>query len=102
MALALSRDARRSLNSLNRRRTVAHTGNARVTSATCTAEDLAIAFDAVADNSAFAVSARRSHSVNRALEAVEYVGRSILVNFKALIVIVATNFTLSHCHFLLG
>ena len=64
-----------------------------------TAEDLAVRFDAVADNTAIAVRANRRHGVDGALETVEDVTLSAHDYFKGLIILVFTNFAFRHTQF---
>jgi hypothetical protein len=61
-----------------------------------TAVERALGFDAMADDSALAVRARRRQCVDRALETVENVGLSGVNHFKGLIVVVSADFALGH------
>lgn len=61
---------------------------------------MAVDFYPVADNSAFAVFATGSYCLDSTFEAVEYVFGSACDQFKAFVVVVSANFTLSHDRFL--
>ena len=63
------------------------------------AEDMAVVFRAVTDDSAAAMTADRGEGVNRALERVENVIRSVSGgHFERSIIFVAANFAFSHSH----
>ena len=60
------------------------------------AEDFAVGFHAVPNDSTIAMWADRRQCVNRALEAIECVMLSSYDHFKRLVIFVFTNFACSH------
>jgi hypothetical protein len=64
-----------------------------------TAEDFAVRFDAVPDDTAIAVRANRRQRMDCALEAVEDVTLSAHDHFKRLVVFVFANFACRHTQF---
>ena len=60
------------------------------------AEHLAISLNTVTNDSTAAMGALRSHGVNRALEAVEYVVLAALADLNGLVVLVSAGF--ASCH----
>src|SRR6185312_13456053 len=61
------------------------------------AEEIALGFNAVADDFAAAMRAFRRQRVNRAFKTVEIVRSAVPDDFQRLVVIVSTNFT-AHMH----
>ncbi len=66
-----------------------------------TAEDPAVRLDAVSDDLAPAVLARRREGVNRALEAVERVRRALDSNLEGLVVVVSADLAARHTRLIL-
>ena len=64
-----------------------------------TTEDLAVGFDAVADDTAIAVRANRRQRVDCALETVESVTFSAHDYLKRFVIIILANFASSHTQF---
>ena len=61
-----------------------------------TTENLAVRFDAVPDDLALTMRARRRKRVNGTLETVEDVARALENNLEGLVVVVATGFAARH------
>ena len=61
-----------------------------------TAEEVTVYLDAVANDSALAVFADRSHRLDRTFETVEDVTRAGGNDLEALVVFIATNFASGH------
>ena len=76
---------------------VPNLGGAGVMRTVRAAVGLSVRLDAVADDAALAVRARRSEYMDRALEAVEGMLLSALGDQEGLVVVVAADLTLSHC-----
>src|SRR5688572_30047176 len=70
--------------------------HARLLRAVGAAEDAPVGLDAVANHPATAVLARRGETVDRALEAVERVGRAGHRDVEGLVVFVSAHFTPGH------
>ena len=64
-----------------------------------TAEDLAVRFDPMADNTAIAVRTNGREGVDCALEAIEDVALSGYDDFKGLVIIVLADFAFGHTPF---
>lgn len=67
-----------------------------MTGAVCAAEDLAVSFNTMPDNSAIAVCAARCECVDRAFERIERAAASALLEGEALVVVVAADITGGH------
>ena len=62
----------------------------------CAAVERAVGFDAMADDLAVTMRARRRQQMDRAFETVEGMRRAALHHLERLVVVVTANFALSH------
>jgi hypothetical protein len=78
------------------------TGNSFGYGTMLAAKKAAIGFQSVSDDSATAMSTCRRKLLDRTLETVKRIGFTVLGDFKAFIVRVATGFTIVHCRLVVG